>query len=155
MKKPWLHPEEAVMAKRWCYYMIHVGFDLLYKIRYLKEIFLILSFKCVLCILIRIASLKPFWWANSPLFYRRSKDILNYLHLYTDLVLWLTMSGETAFRITFTTVLIQQMTNCMMIVSYFSQKKLETICMKCQNLFCEENKKNISICRLLKTLPEC
>ena len=27
---------------------------------------------------------------------------------------------------------------------------LETICMKCQNLFSEKNKKNISICRLLK-----
>ena len=48
--------------------------------------------------------------------------------------------------------------------SYFSQKTgfyiscklspLETICMKCQNLISGENKKNISICFLLKILPE-
>ena len=46
-------------------------------------------------------------------------------------------------------------------VSYFSQtigmtfhvmSPLETICMKCQNLFSRENKKNISICHLLKIL---
>ena len=30
---------------------------------------------------------------------------------------------------------------------------LEKICMKCQNLYSGENKKNISVCRLLKILP--
>ena len=30
---------------------------------------------------------------------------------------------------------------------------METICMKCQNLFSGKNKKNISKCRLLKILP--
>ena len=49
------------------------------------------------------------------------------------------------------------------IFSYFSQKTafdisyklslLLTICMKCQNLFSGENKKNTSMCRLLKILP--
>ena len=47
--------------------------------------------------------------------------------------------------------------------SYFSQETgcdiscklspLETTCMKCQLLFSVENKKNISVCRLLKILP--
>ena len=47
--------------------------------------------------------------------------------------------------------------------SYFSQKTafdisrilspMETICMKCQILFSGKNKKNISVCRLLKILP--
>ena len=47
--------------------------------------------------------------------------------------------------------------------SYFSQKTafdiscklspMETICMKCQILFSGKNKKNISLCRLLKILP--
>ena len=30
---------------------------------------------------------------------------------------------------------------------------METVCMKCQNLFSGKNKKNISICYLLKILP--
>ena len=33
------------------------------------------------------------------------------------------------------------------------EKKKETICMKCQNLFSRKNKKNISECCLLKFLP--
>ena len=47
--------------------------------------------------------------------------------------------------------------------SYFSQKTgfvisiklslMETICMKCQNLFSENNEKNILKCLLLKFLP--
>ena len=50
----------------------------------------------------------------------------------------------------------------LMMFSYFSQKTgsdiscklspLETICMKCQNQFSGKNKKNISICHLLKIL---
>ena len=57
---------------------------------------------------------------------------------------------------------IQQKTN-LWYFSYFSQKTgfdiscklspVETICMKCQNLFSGKNKKNISICFLLKILP--
>ena len=57
---------------------------------------------------------------------------------------------------------IQQTTNWWYF-SYSSQKTgfdiscklspLETVCMKCQNLFSGKNKKNISKCRLLKFLP--
>ena len=33
------------------------------------------------------------------------------------------------------------------------KQESESHCMKCQNLFSGKNKKNISICRLLKILP--
>ena len=66
--------------------------------------------------------------------------------------------------LTFTTLWASSADDQWVIFFYFSLRKtgfdiscklspLETICMKCQNLFSRTNKNNISKCRLLKILP--
>ena len=84
---------------------------------------------------------------------------------------WLIFCSHTSYRCS---NILPQTSSCHLLVfnfyhdklvifSYFSQKTgfdiscklspLETICMKCQNLFFGKNKKNISVCHLLKILP--
>ena len=86
-------------------------------------------------------------WANSAdnklaifyLFFLENRiqhfmQIGDHLHEFTKLVFWEKNPKQTEFDI-----------SC----------KLETICMKYQNLFSGKSKKNISICHVLKILPAC
>ena len=78
---------------------------------------------------------------------------------YRDIV---TKNIKLPVAFSFSTVWINQLKTHQWYFSYFSQKTgfdiccklspLEPICMKCQNLFFVKNKKNISICHLLKIL---
>ena len=83
-------------------------------------------------------------------------SIFFYVFFFFIIIIFFFFLPVAGFILTFTTLsgLVQPTT------IYFSQKtgfdiscklsSLETICMECQNLFLGKNKKNISICPLLK-----